>query len=113
MSAPSGNLFTLNGANYDGSQLSPEGWQLLTLLTEAQKELVRLDTNKALLKSAQQQLLSQLTPLLPAPIPNQPAGAIGILGKASTEIPTTPVETPEEKPAPFPDNVPDTIRAKP
>ncbi len=113
MSAPSDNLFTLNGANYDGSQLSAEGWQLLTLLNEAQQELARLETNKALMKSAQQQLFSQLKPLLPPPIPSQPASTIGILGKASTEIPTTPVETPEEKPAPFPDNVPETIRAKP
>ena len=113
MSATPGQLFTLNGANYDGSQLPPEGQQVLTLLTEAQNELARLETRKALLQAAQQQLINQLKPLLPPPIPSQPAGAVGILGRASKEIPTTPVEKPEEEPAPFPDNIPEEIRAKP
>ena len=112
MSTIPGNLFTLNGANYDSSQLPPEGQQLLGLLTEAQNELTRLENRKALLQAAQQQLISQLKPLLPPPIPSQPAGAVGILGRASKEIPTTPVEMPEEEPAPFPDNIPEEIRAK-
>ena len=112
MSATPGQLFTLNGANYDGNQLPPEGQQLLALLTEAQNELARLETRKALLQAAQQQLISQLKPMLPPPIPSQPAGAVGILGRASKEIPTTPVEKPEEEPAPFPENIPEEIRAK-
>ena len=112
MSATPENLFTLNGANYDGNQLPPEGQQLLGLLTEAQNELTRLEKRKALLQAAQQQLISQLKSLLPPPIPSQPAGAVGILGRASKEIPTTPVEKPEEEPAPFPDNIPEEIRAK-
>ena len=112
MSATPENLFTLNGANYDGNQLPPEGQQLLGLLTEAQNELTRLEKRKALLQAAQQQLISQLKSLLPPPIPSQPAGAVGILGRASKEIPNTPVEKPEEEPAPFPDNIPEEIRAK-
>lgn len=112
MSATPGNLFTLNGANYDGNQLPPEGQQLLALLTEAQNELTRIETRKALLQAAQQQLISQLKPLLPPPIPSQPAGAVGILGRASEEIPTTPVEKPEEEPAPFPEDIPEAIRVK-
>ena len=112
MSASPGNLFNLNGANYDRSQLPPEGQQLLGLLTEAQNELTRLENRKALLQAAQQQLIRQLKPLLPPPIPSQPDGAVGILGHTSKEIPTTPVEKPEEEPAPFPDNIPADIRAK-
>ena len=113
MSATPGNLFGLNGANYDANQLSPEGQQLLILLNDAQNELARLETRKALLQAAQQQLIGQLKPLLPPPISNQPDGASGILGKASKEIPSTPAQKPEEEPAPFPDNIPEEIRAKP
>lgn len=104
-------MFTLNGANYDGSQIPPEGQRVLALLNEAQAELARLETRKALLQAAQQQLISQLKLLLPAPIPSQAAGAVGILGHASDQIPTTPVQKPAEEPAPFPDNVPDYIRS--
>jgi hypothetical protein len=111
MSATPAQQFTLNGANYDGSQLPPEGQRVLALLNEAQAELSRLETRKALLQAAQQQLINQLKPLLPAPIPSQPAGAVGILGHASDQIPTTPVQKPAEEPAPFPDNIPDEIRA--
>ena len=53
-----GNLFSLNGTNYDGSQLPPKGQQISALLTEAQDELARLKTRKALLQAAQQQLIS-------------------------------------------------------
>jgi hypothetical protein len=112
MSATPGQLFTLNGANYDGSQLSPEGQRLLGLLTEAQNELTQLETSKALLQAAQQHLISQLKPLLPSPIQSPPTGGVGILGRASKEIPTTPVDKPEEEPAPLPDNIPDSVRAK-
>lgn len=112
MSSTPENVFNLNGANYDGSQLPPEGQQLLSLLTEAQKELTRLENHKALVQAAQQQLISQLKPLLPPSIPSPPAGAVGVLGRASKEIPTTPVAKPEAEPAPFPDNIPKEIRAR-
>jgi hypothetical protein len=112
MSATPGNLFGLNGENYDANQLTPEGQNLLNLLNEGQNELARLETRKALLQAAQQQLISQLKPLLPAPISNQPEGASGILGEASKEIPTTPAQKPEEEPAPFPTTIPKEIRAK-
>ena len=108
-----GHIFNLNGANYDGNQLPPEGQKVLALLNEAQAELARLETRKALVQAAQQQLINQLKPLLPPPIPSQPAGAMGILGHASDQIPTTPVEKPDEEPAPFPDNIPEAIRATP
>ena len=111
MSATPAQLFTLNGTNYDGNQLPPEGQRVLALLNEAQTELARLETRKALLQAAQQQLINQLKPLLPAPIPSQPAGAVGILGHASDQIPTTPVEKPAEEPAPFPEEIPEEIRA--
>ena len=106
-------VFNLNGANYYISQLSPEGQQIIELITEAQDELRRLENQKALLQVAQQQLIKQLKPLLANPIDSQPYGANGTLGCASDQIPTTPVEKPEEEPAPFPDNIPDEIRAKP
>lgn len=106
MSATPGNVFNLNGVAYDGSQMTPEGHQLLGLLTEAQSELTRLENRKVLLQAAQQQLLRQLTPLLPPPITNQPDGTSVIQGRASKEIPTTPVDKPSEEPAPFPDNHP-------
>ena len=112
MSTTPDNLFTLNGENYDGNQLPPEGQQLLSLLNDAQKELARLETQRELLKAAQQQLISNLKPLLLPPISSQPDGASGILGEASKEIPTTPVEKPEQEPSPFPNNIPKEIRAK-
>lgn len=106
MSATPGNVFNLNGVAYDGSQLTPEGHRLLGLLTEAQSELTRLENRKVLFQAAQLQLIRQLTPLLPPPLPTQQAGTSGIQGRASEEIPTTPVEKPEEEPAPFPENSP-------
>ena len=106
MSATPGNVFNPNGVAYDGSQLTPEGPQLLGLLTEAQTELTRLENRKVLLQAAQIQLVRQLTQLLPQPISTQQAGTEGIMGRASQEIPTTPVEKPEEEPAPFPNNHP-------
>ncbi|KZR78322.1 hypothetical protein [Prochlorococcus marinus] len=104
--------FILNGASYDSSQLSPEGKQLFGLLAEAQNELARLENRKSLLLAAQQKLINDLKALLPAPITLQPDGADKILGKASDEIPTTTVEKPKDEPAPFPDNIPEEIRAK-
>jgi len=107
MSATPGNLFTLNGAQYDGSQLPPEGRSLLGLITEAQGELARLEIRKSLLEAAQRQLIAQLKPLLPAPTPSH----TGILGQASDGIPTTPAEKPEQEPSPLPGNLPAAIRA--
>jgi len=105
-------VFNLNGANYDSSKLSTEGQQILKLLTEAQNELLRLENHKALIEAGQQQLIQQLKPLLTDPVNSKPAGTSGILGCASDQIPTTPVEKPEEEPAPFPINIPEEIRAK-
>jgi len=112
MTATPSQRFTLNGADYDSSQLSPEGQRLLNLITEAQSEMGRLDTQKTLLQMAQQQLINQLKPLLPPPIPSQPAGAVGVLGHASDRIPTTPVDKPEQEPAPFPETIPEAIRGR-
>lgn len=106
-------MFTINGTSFDSSKLSPEGQQLLALLVEAQNELVRLETRKSLLQLAQQQLILQLKPLLPVSEVSQPGVGTGILGNASKEIPTTPVEKPNSEPAVFPDTIPDEIRAKP
>ena len=91
MSAAPGNVFNLNGVAYDGSKLPPEGHQRLGFLNEAQIELARLENRKVLLQAAQIQLIRELTPL-PPPIPTQQAGATGIQGRASQDIPTTPVE---------------------
>jgi hypothetical protein len=111
MSATPSHVFNLNGANYDSNQLPPEGQQLMALLREAQAELNQLEIRKALLQAAQQQLIGKLKPLLPAPIPTQPDGAVGILGHCSDQIPTTPAERPSEEPAPFPSSVPEHISA--
>ena len=105
-------ILTINGARYDVSQLAPEGEKLVALLTEAQNELGRLDIRKELLQASQKQLLSVLKPLLPAPLPQANATAATVLGKASDFIPTTPVTEPTEQPAPFPETLPDEIRAR-
>ena len=112
MATETSQVFQLNGSNYDSSKLSPEGQQVLGLLTEAQNELSRLENRKALFQAAQQQLINQLKPLLPAPIASQPTDDAEVLGCASDQIPTTPAEKPQEKPAPFPNNIPEEIRAK-
>ncbi|KZR66194.1 MULTISPECIES: hypothetical protein [Prochlorococcus] len=104
-------VFNLNGANYDSNKLSTEGQKIMLLLKESQNELGRIENQKALFQAAQQQLISQLKPLLPPPISSQPADAVGIFGSASDQIPTTPVDKPDEEPAPFPDNIPADIRA--
>jgi len=112
MPTTQGNLFTLNGAQYDGNHLPKEGKHLLGLITEAQNELIRLETRKALLQAAQQQLINQLKPLMPSPIHSQPPDTVGIIGSASMEIPTTPVEKPDKHPASLPDNLPEAIKSK-
>ena len=113
MSTPQGNRFNLNGNEYDINALPAEGQRLLALLGEAQKELESLETRATLIQSARQQLISELKPLLPVPCTNKPAGAVGILGHASDQIPTTPVNEPSDELASFPDNLPEEIRAKP
>ena len=112
MSTPPGQLFTLNGMNYDSSQLPPEGKRLLALLTEAQTQSSQLETRKALLQAAQQQLISQLKPLLPATAPGPANTTSAILGQASNEIPTTPADKPDQEPSPLPDSLPAEIRAE-
>ena len=112
MSSTANQLLTINGAHYDVSQLPPEGQKLLSLLTEAQSELTRLETRRELLQASQQQLLSLIKPLLPAPLPNPNETAATVLGKASETIPTTPVTEPDEQPAPFPENLPDAFQAR-
>ncbi len=107
------NLITINGENYDADQLSSDGQRLLSLISEAQNELARLETQQALLKAAQQQLIQQLKPLLPPILPKPAAsGAQGILGEASDTIPTTSVEKPDKEPSPLPDEMPESVRAK-
>lgn len=110
MSANTVNTFSLNGSQYDITQLTPQGRQLLNLLTEAQNELVRLDSRKELVKAAQQHLISQLKPLLPQPIKKNPTEASAVLGQASKEIPITPIEELNDKPASMPDNIPEAFK---
>jgi len=106
MSGSPSSPFNLNGVNYDASQLPPEGQRLIALVGEAQKELAQLETRQLLLRAARQQLINELKPLLP-----QPGNTPGILGQASDRIPTTPVEKPQQEPAPLPDALPKEIRA--
>ena len=112
MNATPGNIFNLNGVTYDRNEMLPEGHQLLGLLSEAQTELKRIENRKALLKAAQQQLIRQLKPLLPPPIPTQADKASVILGRASQEIPNTSVKKPEIEPAPIPEDIPRDLRRK-
>lgn len=113
MNTHAGNQFTLNNVVYDGDQLPPDGQQLLALLAEAEKELVRLETRQTLLKLAQQQLIAQLKPLLPVSVDSESYAPVVILGQPSKEIPITLVNKPDVEPASFPENIPDEIRAKP
>ena len=108
MSATPGTIITINNVSYDTNQLPPQAQPLVQLLLDTQSELQRLEHRKAITQLAQQQLLVQLTPLLPPQQP-QPTGPV-ILGQASATIPTTPVEKPAEEPAPFPENIPPEIR---
>ena len=105
-------LFTLNGAQYDITQLPAEGQKLVALLKEAQNELGRLEIRRELLQASQQQLINLLKPLLPEPNQGTNPQTVRVLGEASTTIPTTPVIPPDEQPAPFPENLPEAFRAK-
>ena len=110
MTASQATTFRLNGVDYVAADLSAEGQRLVALLNQAQQEIARLQGQLALIQAGQQQVLEQLKPLLPAPAPSN--GGPAVLGQASAQIPTTPVEQPAEEPAPFPDNIPDAIRAR-
>lgn len=105
-------MFNLNGNNYDSNQLSEEGKQILSLLTEAQNELKHLETQKSLLQAAQQELINRLKPMLPDPVSPTPYGSAEILGEASAQIPTTPAEKPKSDPKPFTSNIPEAYRAQ-
>ena len=113
MPADPNTLFTLNGAQYDITQLPAEGQKLVALLKEAQNELGRLEIRRELLQASQQQLLNLLKPLLPTPIQETNNRAMNALGEASETLPTTPVTPPNGQPAPFPENLPEAFRAKP
>lgn len=112
MSTIQDNLFTLNGAQYDSNHLPTDGKQIYGLLNEAQNEMKKLETRKALLIAAQQHLINQLKPLLPAPIVSQTQDAGITMGRTSTEIPTSPTEKPVKEPVPLPDNLPEMIKSK-
>ena len=107
------NLFTLNGTTYDITQLPPEGQKLVGLLKAAQDELNRLDIRRELFQSSQQHLLSLLKPILVHATTPTDTGAAKVFGKASPNIPPTPVTPPDGQPAPFPENLPETFRARP
>ena len=112
MNSPNSNLFSINDAQYDATQLPPEGQRLYKLLGDAQNELTRLETQKALLQAAQQELINQLKPLLPKTQQTIGTESNGVQGHASKQIPTTPAIKPEGEPAAFPQNIPNAIRRK-
>ena len=103
--------FTLNNVSYDSSQLSKEGQNIFQLLREAQNELVKLETQKALLQAAQQQLINELKPFLAEIKKNQPTTP-SVLGEASSEIPETDAIKPEKEPLSMPENLPQTIKKR-
>lgn len=104
------NVFNLNGKDYDKNKLPPEGQNLLDLIHESQQELARIDRQRSLIQAGQQHLIAQLKPLLTNAQANI-TGATDVIGHASREIPTTAVDEPAEKPAPFPNILPDSIKA--
>lgn len=109
MQTDSPSSFDLNGSVYDTNKLTPEGKRLIALITEAQTEMGRIDTKKTLMQAAQQQLITQLKPLLPEP-ETVKHETIQILGQASSEIPTTSVNQPNQNPEPLPKNTPASIK---
>ena len=113
MSAPTENVFNLNGNNYDSSKLPPEGQRILSLLSEAQNELTRLESRKAP-TSGCPETTDRTTQTTAATTGYQPTGwKRTSAGPRLQEIPTTPVKKPEQEPAPFPDTIPNEIRAQP
>lgn len=113
MQADQNRIITINGNHYDVSTLSTEGQKLVALLNEAQNEVQRLDIRRELLQASQQQLLSLLKPLLPAPHQPSPDSKSKAYGNASNSIPTTPITPADDQPAPFPENLPEAFRAQP
>ena len=110
MSESSENVFSLNGEKYNINDLGPEAKQLLNLINEAQSEMSQIETKKALLSLAQQQLIGQLKPLLPKKSINTNSQNLGIIGNATLEIPTTPATKPESQITPIPEDTPAEIR---
>ena len=110
MSDSSENIFSLNGEKYNISELPPEANQLLSLINEAQNEMSRIETRKALLSLAQQQLIEQLKPLLPKRLPQSKSQNLGIIGNASQEIPTTTTKKPNGYIQSFPEETPKEFR---
>lgn len=104
------NSFTLNGVNYDKSELPKEGQEVVDLLKEAQIELNKIETRRQLLHAAQQQLINELKPIIAEVEKLKGYTGITITGQASQKIPTTQVEIPEELPAPFPEEIPDSFK---
>ena len=111
MNKPVANIFTLNGCEYDLEKLSQEGKYIVELINTSQTELDQLERKKILMQAAQQQLISQLKPLLAGAEANKMNGQLGIIGDASVEIPTTEAKKPVESVAPFPETIPDEIRS--
>jgi hypothetical protein len=109
MAVNPGTTITINGITYDTSQLPPQAQPLIALLLELQGQMKQIETRKTIVQLAQQQLLSQLNPMLPAPQPQ--ANAPVVLGRPSAEIPVTPTQKPAAEPSPFPETIPPEIRA--
>lgn len=91
MTVTSNSLITINGTNYESSQLSPQGQRLLALLNEAQKELHGLEIRKELLIASQQHILEQLKPLLKEPVSNEKSGFDSSVGRPSDTTSNTPL----------------------
>lgn len=111
MSKQNANIFTLNNCEYDLEKLCQDGKYIIGLINSCQAELEQIETKKLLMQAAQQQLINQLKPLLKGAEANSFTGQLGIIGNASVEIPSTDAKKPTEHPAPFPENIPDEIRA--
>ena len=99
----------LNGVNYEKDDLPKEGQEIVDLLKEAQIKLNEIETQRQLLQAAQQQLINELKPILSEVDKSKPNTDIIVSGQASKNIPTTPTEIPEEIPAPFLKQIPDSI----
>lgn len=103
-------LITINGSHFEINKLPPEGRKLVALLKETQKELERLGIQKELFIASQQHLISLLKPYLSMKEEIGANTSVNVLGEASETIPTTPVTTPDQKPAPFPENLPESFK---
>ena len=104
------SIFTINENKYEANKLTPEGQRLLSLIDQTQSEIKRLDIQKTLMQSAQQNLIDQLKRILPPPLQDQNKPPI-ILGEASNEIPSTGAIKPEQQPDPFPTDIPESLKS--